>query len=175
MMNLNLFQNEAILRVVRKHWIAIIGPIVSFILIALIPPLLVFATSLYIGPVFLLTLGKGIFLLLFGYALFLLFTWVFLFIAWTSFYLDVWIVTNVRVFVVDQKALFIREISSFTLDKIQDLTIDINGPLATFMKFGKITVETAADKIIFIFDNARRPEEVKQIINDAQEGYQISK
>lgn len=171
MLTIELNPDEKVIKIVRRHWIAIIGHIVSFIFIAIIPWVVVGLVT-WQFPIAQLEIFGRIFL--FIYALWLLLAWNYLFFAWTNYYLDVWIITTLRMFAVDQKELFSRQISSFTFDKIQDLTIDINGVLATFLKFGKITVETAAEKRLLVFKNARDPEMVKKNINDAQNDYQSS-
>ncbi len=170
MLTIELNQDEKIVKIVRKHWIAIIGHIVSFICMLLLPLLLFFAI-VFITNITFQEISIFLPILLFAYSIWLLFGWAFLFYAWTNYYLDV-MITTLRIFVIDQKELFSRQISSFTFDKIHDLTIDINGILATFLKFGKVTLETAAERKIFMFPTARDPEMVKKAINDAQNDYQ---
>jgi hypothetical protein len=157
---------------VRRHWIALVNPVVGFIMGALIPIILAALGQWYFTNVVFIDLQPLAYVFLFGYSVWLLATWVLVFFSWTNYYLDTWIVTNLRIFTIDQKRLFSRELSSFTLDKIHDFTVDIKGVIPTFLKFGDLSIETAAERRIYIFLNARYPQRVKDIINDAQNDYQ---
>ncbi len=169
MLQIDLTPGEQILKIVRRHWFAILGPIVSFGIMAVLPPALFIVIYGFAPNLPWTTIAP---LLFFLYGLWLLFGWNILFYWWTNFYLDVWIITTLRIFTIDQKVLFSREISSFTLDKIHDLTIDVSGIIATFLKFGRLSIETAAEKKVFLFKTAKDPENIKRIINDAQNDYQ---
>lgn len=68
------------------------------------------------------------------------------FITWVDYWLDMWIITNERIIDIEQKGLFRHEISEFGLDKIQDVTVESPGLLATFLRYGKISVHTAGDQ-----------------------------
>ena len=97
--------------------------------------------------------------------------WIVFFFAWTEYKLDLWVVTTHRIFIVEQRSMFNREVSSLTLDKIQDLTIDIQGFLPTMLKFGDILVETAGEHKNFEFRNVKNPEAIKVAINSIQKDF----
>lgn len=101
--------------------------------------------------------------LMFLFSWFLL-MWIGAFIIWTDYFLDVLIVTNKRIINIEQKALFSREIASLRLDKIQDITIDINGVLATFLSFGNIRIQTAGEQEEFLVRFIKNPESLKSTI-----------
>jgi hypothetical protein len=171
MLTIDLGPNEHVLKIARRHWIAIVGRIIAFLAMTLIPLFAYWVIALSFPN---LPWVESTAIALFLYGLWLLFGWIGLFYSWTNYYLDIWIITTLRIFAIDQKTLFAREVSSFTFDKIQDLTIDITGILATFLKFGKISIETASEKRYFVFSNANDPENIKKIINDAQNDYQAT-
>lgn len=101
----------------------------------------------------------------FVYAVWLLALWGFFAIQWTNFYLDVWYVTQKRIIDVEQKGIFHREISNLRFDKIQDISIEVTGFIATMLNFGDIHVQTAAeDSSDFFMKDARNPERVRKII-----------
>jgi len=54
------------------------------------------------------------------------------------------------------------------LDKIQDITVKIEGPLATFLNFGKIEIQTAGTNVRLVFDYLPSPEEIKEEILKAK-------
>jgi len=98
------------------------------------------------------------------YLLWVLVIWMTFFVQWTDYYLDVWIVTNKRVIDIDQKGIFNFEVSTFRLEQIQDVTIEVNGVIATLLKFGNIHVHTAGENPNFIIRDAAHPLEVKEAL-----------
>ena len=65
--------------------------------------------------------------------------------TWTHYYLDLWIITDRRIIVVDQVHFFNRKVSSFRLERLQDIKVSINGIIPTFLNFGTILAQTASD------------------------------
>jgi ABC-type multidrug transport system fused ATPase/permease subunit len=171
MIKFNLNPNEQIVLVVRKHWIAIFGQIVALVLIAIVPLLLLIILPFMVPNFPGWQTGHLIYLYTFAYMVLLMFSWVTFFFSWTAYRLDVWVVTTHRIFLVEQSAMFHREISSLTLDKIQDLTIDIEGFLPTMLKFGDILLETAGERKMLKFINAKNPEAIKIAINSIQKDF----
>jgi len=161
---IKLEENEKIIKVVRKHWIAILFEIFFSILMAVMPLVFyfIFKDVLFVG----LTIHSA-YLLLFLYTIFTAFIWIFMFISWVNYYLDIWIITNKRLVDVEQRSLFSRNSSDLRLDRIQDITIEVVGLVYTLLKVGNIRVQTASTKNAFIIQQAENPEHVKQIILDA--------
>lgn len=104
-----------------------------------------------------------------AYVTWLLILWIFLFVLWTDYYLDVWVVTNKRIFDIEQFGLFRRGVSVFRLNRIQDLTIETHGLIATVLGFGDIHVQTAGADEDFIMKGIRNPVRIKRIIHKAHE------
>lgn len=171
MIKFNLNPNEQIVLIVRKHWIAIVGQAVATIVVSIIPLILLILLPLFVPNFPGWRIGNFIYLYTFVYSIVLMVVWVTYFFSWTEYHLDAWVVTTYRIFIVEQKGMFDREISSLTLDKIQDLTIDIDGFLPTMLKFGEIIVETAGEHKNFKFLNARNPEAIKVAINSIQKDF----
>jgi hypothetical protein len=171
MIKFNLNPNEKIVLVVRKHWIAIIGQIAVLFVAAVVPLLVLIAVPVLVRGFPGWQTGHVVYLYTLAYSALLMFSWVFFFFAWTAYHLDFWVVTTHRIFLVEQRSMFNREISSLTLDKIQDLTIDIQGFMPTMLKFGDIYVETAGEFKNFEFVNARNPEAIKVAINSIQKDF----
>jgi len=101
----------------------------------------------------------------FFYFMWLLILWISFFLNWTKYYLDVWYVTEKRIIIADQKQLFDRQVSSIRFDRVQDVSVNVDGFLATFLDFGSIRVQTASeDNTEFSMTVVRHPEEVRRII-----------
>lgn len=103
-------------------------------------------------------------LIFFGAVLFIHMLWIALFILLADFYLDVWILTDRRLIAVEQKGLFARTISEFELARIQDVTVDIHGILATLLNYGNLNVRTASEHEHFIFKQVWHPNAVRDEI-----------
>lgn len=162
-----LEQGEYVIREVRRHWFFVAIQILFSTFCALLPVVCFIGVSFIPNNLDASAVLKAYIVVL--SPLWWLFIWVYFFYFWTEYYLSALVVTNKRILDIDQKALFYREISTFPLENIQDITIDINGVIATLLHFGDIDVQTAGENKGFRIDNAANPEQVKQIISDAHD------
>ncbi len=158
-----LEEGEIIIATVRRHWWVLLSESFFIVILAAMP--------IFFYEALTLLLLRGSFevesiiaLFTFFYSLWLLSLWMTFFLIWTNYYLDVWVITNKQMIDVEQKGLFNREISNLRLDRIQDITIQVNGILGTFFKFGNVIVQTAGEHKAFIIKDAHYPENVKEII-----------
>lgn len=94
--------------------------------------------------------------------------WIISFLIWIDYYLDVWIITDKRIVNIEQKGLFSRFISELELEKIQDISTDVRGVIPTFLNYGDLQVQTAAEKEKFLFHNIPDPYSVKDMIMKLQ-------
>jgi uncharacterized membrane protein YdbT with pleckstrin-like domain len=100
--------------------------------------------------------------------LFFILIWVVSSLIWIDYYFDVWIVTDRRIVNIEQKALFSRCTSELELEKIQDITTNVHGVLPTFLNYGDLLVQTAAEQEKFLFHNISDPYSVKDLIMSLQ-------
>jgi uncharacterized membrane protein YdbT with pleckstrin-like domain len=158
---------EQVIRIVRKHWFALLAQ-GFFYLILLFSPfvLLTMALQLPVGNMLPSTTST---FLLGGFATFLWFyiLWNAIFLTLTNYLLDVLIITDKRIFEIDQLGLFRRESSTFRIDRIQDVTVDVKGIIATFLDFGDINIHTAGEGKNFTEKMVKDPYGVKKQINEA--------
>lgn len=163
---LHLEPNENVVLEVRQHWIVFVinGIILGFMALL---PLIVFSLVEIFAPEILKITPPGNVFWFFSYlySLWLLVLWISFFSQWTKYYLDVWFVTEKRIIIVNQKRLFHREIFNVRFDRIQDVSIEVNGLISTFVGFGNVRVQTASeDNTEFFLNTVRRPEEVRKVI-----------
>lgn len=154
MNSFELGPNEQMIAIFRKHplflWLSAIKYVVLAILPVIILPYLSdfnvgpYATALYIA--------------------FLVVLWVAFFIEWTNFMLDTWILTNHRLIDVEQLSLFSRRVSTLSLDRIQDITIEESGFLNTMFGIGTVFIQTAGETEEFKIRGMKSPAHVKDII-----------
>lgn len=156
-------QGEKIICTVRRHWWVLLSETLFLAVLLIVPPVFYEAFLIFIEK-WHIAVAEFMAYFVFFYVLWLLIIWIVFFLIWTNYYLDVWIITNKRMIDVEQKGLFHREVSTFRLDRIQDVTIEVKGILGTFLKFGDVVVQTAGEHKAFIIRDAHKPEEVKQAI-----------
>jgi membrane protein YdbS with pleckstrin-like domain len=158
---ISLREGEEILFEVRRHWFFIAIRALALVFLGLFP-LLLFIVALLARSVI------SADLVLFGfivYCFYLLVLWIGFYIFLTTYYLDVWYITNKRVLDVEQNALFSREVTTFHYDRIQDATVEVEGIIATYLKFGTLHIQTAGDDRNIELTVAAKPYDAKDVIN----------
>jgi|CXWL01.1.fsa_nt_gi uncharacterized membrane protein YdbT with pleckstrin-like domain len=95
---------------------------------------------------------------------YLLFIWIGIFGIFTRYYLTIWIITTTRIVDIKQSGFFRREVSSFLLNRVQDVTTNVNGILATLIGYGTLEVETAGSDEKFFMRGIVNPEGVRDLI-----------
>ena len=157
---------ERVLKILHRHWFNILSHF--FIIFLMIFLLLVsyFATAFYFDD---FTQPIIVSLTSFIRSLFFVFLWFLFFVIWIDYYFDVWIVTNERIINIEQKGLFTRVVSELELEKIQDVTTDVRGIIPTFLNYGHLLIQTAAEKERFKFRNVPDPYAVKDLIMKLQD------
>lgn len=164
----NIFEfepDEKIIVKVRRHWFYFLREIVTLLLVLVLPVLLYFL-GVYIGvDEYIHVPGDFFWLWVALSSLWALAWWIGFFVAWTDFYLDVLIVTDKRIFDIEQKGLFFRDSSSFRLDRVQDISIEIDGFLATVLGYGHIHIQTAGEKREFVANFIPHPHELMSLIS----------
>lgn len=164
---LNLDQGETILLEVRKHWFVFLSAIFTFVVGVFFPIIIygIFNSGLFPETINIKLSGSALFISLFVYTVWILILWVSFFVQWTNYYLDVWYVTDKRIIDIDQKQIFHRHVSNIRFDKIQDVSVEVKGIIATFFNFGDIHVQTASENSKeFFISYVADPERAKKII-----------
>ena len=161
---IKLDKDEKIILEVRKHWFVLFAETLFLIFLLLLPIFIMLAAeSLHISK-FIEINGDGIYLYIMATAIWLTLLWITFFVIWTDYYLDILIVTNKHIIDIEQKGLFSREISTFRLDRMQDITTEVNGLVATLLGFGNIQIQTAGESREFIAKGIPAPSNVRQRI-----------
>lgn len=97
--------------------------------------------------------------------------WIGFFLTVADFYLDAWVVTNERIMFVEIRGLFSRTANSVDYRSIQDVTVTVNGIIATFLDFGDIIIQSAGTHGNFRFRGVPKPAEVKERILAIKNAY----
>lgn len=75
-----------------------------------------------------------------------------------------YIVTNQRVIKIDQNSLFSRLISEAEIDRIQEISTEISGPIHTMLNFGTIKIQTASTTGMMDLEDVPDPYNMQQEI-----------
>lgn len=161
---LHLDPNEHVVLEVRKHWIVFFSQ-GFFLAVAAFLPFVLYQFLIRLLPIE-IPEGQSIFgLLMFFYVIWILTLWLTFFVQWTNYYLDVWYITEKRVIDVKQKGFFDREVSSIRFDKIQDISVEVRGIVATFLNYGNVEVQTASESGgSFVMKAAANPEKIRKTV-----------
>lgn len=161
--------NDHIERVAHKHWFLVLRDIVVLIFLVAIP-VLIFAVSQWVRVDLAFTFdGATLYAKLFLLFSWLLVVWMIGWNMWTNYYLDALIITDNRIFVIEQHGLVSRTSSSFRLDRIQNIIVERKGVFETFLDFGTIELETAGEGENTRIRYLPHPYTVKKFINDMQD------
>lgn len=159
--------NEHVIFFMRRHWIILLRLVIMSVILLLAPILIYYGVPVIQKPMG----NDSIFALWILFASsYYLFVFLFLFNNFLNYYLDIWIITNNRVISVEQKSLFSREFSEKDLDNMQDITSSVKGFLPTFLNYGEVYIQTAAEKERFVFKQIPNADDVaRRISNLVQE------
>lgn len=155
---------EHVVLFLRRHWIDLLK-IFLFTVGLLIVPIFVSGLAIYFEASFLTDpFWQPVAMLLLS--AYLLITLMLTLTELTDYWLDVWIVTTERIINTEQHGLFNRAVSEVHLEQVQDITSETRGFFETFLTFGDVFVQTAAERERFRFKNIDNPDEVKIKISE---------
>lgn len=164
-------EGERIIKEVRRHWFIILGTFLSSLFLAVIPLILILILRFFSFDIFqyLSFEGSSVYALITFYCLWLILVLIFLAVQWTEYYLDVWYITNMRIVDIEQIGLFARKAKTLNLERVQDVTVEVRGFIATMFNFGTIHVQTAGDSREILLPHSKYPYEVKRVVFEAIE------
>lgn len=153
-------------RETRKHWLLFVMGLLPYAILAVLP--LALPNLLSLIPKAALYAAEHNYLdsrfvhMTFG--IWLLFVWTGAWGSFTRYYLNVWVLTSERIVDVEQRRFFSREVSSVLLNRVQDVTTNVTGVLASFLGIGSIKVQSAGAKNEFRMVGIPNPEEMRDLI-----------
>lgn len=155
---ISLHQKEKMIKKIHRHWIVIFGKAIAVVVMLALPAAgLVYLSGLNLKFDFIMPLA------IYAVSIFVFLLSVLAFIGWVDYWLDVWIVTDERIIDIEQIGMFRHELSEFGLDKVQDVTVEIPGFIATFLRYGKLIIHTAGERS-FEINDLPNPHLVKDLI-----------
>jgi membrane protein YdbS with pleckstrin-like domain len=149
---------EKVVLLTRKHWLNL------FIPLAFIKVLIILVLGIYFIINSFGWYERISSLYWFLVSLFLLISWTLAFYNIMIYELNTVTVTNKRIIQNKQEGLFKHTINELSLTRIQDITVQVFGPVAEFLRFGELRMQSAGAKKKFIFENLPDPRKIKDII-----------
>ncbi len=146
----DLEEGEKILLSVRKHWFVFFCELLPFALAAWLPLYLptLFSALMAASPNSAQLLVDFSFAnpwVRLAYSAWWFVLWILAFNIFTQYFLNMWIITNRRIVSIHQWGFFSRQVTSFLLSHVQDVTTTIDGFFATLIHFGTVRAETAGE------------------------------
>lgn len=139
--------DEKILLITRRHWFVLARNLIVVFLLSFL--------VIFLPDTPFMNFVKAILLMFLLAALFTIIV---------LYYLNMQIVTNLRIVDITQKNLFNHEVSEMRLERIQDVTAEIIGVFGTILNYGHVHVQTAGETERFEFDYIPDPEAVAKLI-----------
>lgn len=156
---------EEILMVIHRHWFNILEQMfLVFLMVAALFASLIYIPLLF--PVFKAPVLGSFFAFLEN--IFAMAIWIIFFLIWIDYYFDVWIITNLRIVNIEQKGLFNRSVSEMDFSRIQDITTEVVGIIPTFLNYGDVLIQTAAEEEKFLFRQVPDPYNIKDVLMKMQ-------
>jgi len=165
MKEFELEPGEHVVLSARRHWFLFFAGLLPYAIIAVIP----FALPKFLalvpsfdsyGVFFTYTtpLGRA------AISVWLLITWTGAWGAFTKYFLNAWILTNLRIVDIKQRQYFSREVSSLFLTRVQDVTTDVIGVIPSLLGIGDIKVQSAGAVDEFVMHGIPHPGQMRDLI-----------
>lgn len=159
-------ETEKIYLVIREHWFRLFLKLLVWAIAAGILAAFQFYGPQVLPGLFDGTVGQVTKLFEQVFFLILLFG---LFVIVVLYYLNIHIVTDIRVVDVDQVGLFHHVVSELHIDKIEDVTSETSGVFGTIFNYGDVYVQTAGTRERFDFEDVPNPAAIEKLILDLYE------
>jgi membrane protein YdbS with pleckstrin-like domain len=158
----NQEEGEKIIKIIRRDIFILIKKIFLFSLLSILP--LIFLFLMVQNDLEILNGQVAWPLMILGISAYYLSMWLLFFFAFVDYYLDTWIVTNMRIISIEQKGLFSRVISEQKIYRVQDVTSETNGILPTIFAYGSVYIQTAGEQERFHFEEVPNPDAIRDLI-----------
>lgn len=162
-MSFHLDKDEYVVHEARRSWVIVFGETIGLIFSILIP---LFIYTLFESIATVQISGNQT-----AFFMIIMFSWIFvvwniIFLIWSEHYLDIMVITNKNLIDIEQKGIWSREVSILSLDKIQDVTTEVDGFVPTVLGFGDIHIQTAGIEKEVVVKKINNPNFVRSKIKE---------
>jgi len=155
-------EGEEIVMKVHRHWIFIVLRIL-ILAVLFVAPSVIGAALERLGILDMTAVTGAARVTL--WSLWGLVLWAMFWQFWTTYYMDIWVITNRRIIDIDYLRLFDRNIAVLRLDRVQDIATHVQGVVPTLLRYGSVTVQTAGSDREFVIDQIANPEALRDVIS----------
>jgi uncharacterized membrane protein YdbT with pleckstrin-like domain len=120
-----------------RHWFVLFMRLVPFAILAVLPILIIIIFGSIIVQIGLTSIFN------FAIVVYYLIWWSGLFYTLTMYLLDTWMVTDHRILDNEQHGFFSRTLTETSLSKVQDMSVNTKGLIATLFGYGYLDIQTA--------------------------------
>lgn len=160
---LEFHPDERTIAKLHKHWIIFLRDTINTLalgIILLIPALYALKISAFQSA----STNAGA-IIYFGVLTWLLIVFLSLSVIWTNYYLDMWIVTDRRIINIDQIGLFNRQVATWRMERVQEITLRTKNIVQSLFNYGAIEIQTAGPTDEYaIVEGIPNPEHVRDMI-----------
>ncbi|MDO8425699.1 MAG: PH domain-containing protein [bacterium] len=89
--------------------------------------------------------------------------------AWWFWYRTAFIVTNQRIIDFDQTGFFRRHLAEARFDRIEDISVEVHGIIATLFRLGTVHIQTAGASAMLSLRHVPHPEHVHEMLGTLQQ------
>ena len=147
------------IRLCRRHWIYLWPRVIAYAVAGLLPLILAIVIGVK-GP------GHGLWKFFWlAVVLWLVFWAVRALLAWYRYHHDVWVITNQRLIDSHRSNPFDLRIATADLVNVQDMTVRRQGILRTFLDYGDIVCQTAAEMEDFTLPGIPDPRDTQALVD----------
>jgi hypothetical protein len=148
---------EKVLLLLRQHPVTQVGWMIVALFLAVLPFLFISVGLLdFLPPNYQFASLIGWYLLIIGYVL----------QSFLGWFYNVYLVTDERLVDVDFHNLLYKDISSAKIDRIEDVTTQASGILASVFDYGTVKIQTAGTSNEFEFENVPHPARIAAFLNE---------
>jgi hypothetical protein len=163
-------EGEQVLLLMRRHYLTFFGPF-FFSVLTFVIPLIVWFYIFAVLNIF--SIDNQI--LWTGAAIWTIIGFFFLAYHWLDWYLDIYLVTTLRIIDINQDGLFHRTVAEASLDHIEDIVYEIKGVLPTLFNYGTIIIHTAGPTGDICFQDVSNPQKIQRYLLTEVESYKDAK
>lgn len=149
---------EQTVLVIRRHWWFFVKlAVYSLIMLIIAIVIIIFVNNTLVVTIILLLA----LLLISGLTLYYHYLWKH----------DVYILTDQRVIDINRTNIFQKDVTEFSLDKIQNVTYNQHGPIPMMVNFGEVIIETAGEFKNVKIELAPNPSAIQQKVSQTFQTY----
>lgn len=155
-------ESEEIILFLRQHFITLLPSLLLCGLLLFVPPLLFPMIFRSLSQ----TIGLPVGYMVIGFSFWYVAAFGILLMNFIHWFFNIFIVTNRRIIDIDFVHLLYKEFSEAKIERIQDISFQTKGMVATMFDFGNVLIQTAGEHPNFIFESVPKPAKVVDVLSD---------